>query len=410
MPEKARQDTSDYTDPSDDDSSSSSGGDWSYEEVDEIDPDDSVSATAKQPAAHRTKGSTSHRWSYTGRGSYPGPQQRPHAVPSSVYMEAGAVGPQVSPNPNPYGGFLAPGPQGVNGRAPAPAPYYGNAGYMPPGYFPSHQDPFAGPYWQRPPYEQGKEMMPYQMSNPFAPAQGAGLPLADPIGGKPQLSFKESGKRKERPLTAASSRKSRPDGPAADQGRPGQGSGKSGDDAGVLRLPADVDAVYNSTDARDLTVHLELDLLRDVDEELEDFNQLARMGNFTAAESCFESYLKEHMSTDPSIFVQYAEMLLEKGDYKSLLVLDGNSVFGRRGFPGRKNPEKFECKEPLEMNWMLVRAMALFHSQHKLHKVWGGIKTPLHGLSKTSGIGSTEASFKQSPHTVRYDCTTNLPL
>lgn len=118
------------------------------------------------------------------------------------------------------------------------------------------------------------------------------------------------------------------------------------------------------------------------------------MGNFAAVDSFFESYLKEHINSDPSIFVQYADMLLEKGDLKSLLLLDGDSVFGRRGFAGGKDPEKSESKEPLEMNWMLVRAIALSHSQHELHKVWSDIGTPLHGLSKTSGIGSTEVSFE----------------
>lgn len=389
MGEKDPQDRSAYNEPPPDDSSSSSGRD-AYEEVDldEIDPDDSVSATAKQPCDHRTKPSTSHQRSVPHQHSHQHQHQQPQSVPSSVYMESVAVGPQMAPYP--YYGFLGPGPQGMGGWAPPPAPYYGNAGYMPP-----NQDRFVAPYWQRPPYEEVKEMMPYQMWNPFAPAQSAGPPPAAPVGRKSRRGLKRSRKGKRRSLSVHSlDAESRPGGPPAKQGPPGKGSGKSGDDAAVLRLPADVDGVYNSADARDLTVHLELDLFRDVDEELEEFNRLARMGNFSAADSFFESYLREHMSSDPSIFVQYAEMLLAKEDFKSLLLLDSDSMFGRRGVTDRKHPEKSEYKEPLEMNWLLVRAMALFHSQHELHKVWSGIKKPLQGFSKTSGIGSTEASFK----------------
>jgi hypothetical protein len=173
-------------------------------------------------------------------------------------------------------------------------------------------------------------MMPYQMRNPFAPAQGAGLPPAAPIGKESRPSLTWSRKGKARALSVNSlDAESRPEGPAAGQGRPGEGSGKSADHAAFLRLPADVDAVHNSADARDLTVHLELDLYGDVEEELEEFNQLVRMGNFAAADSFFESYLKGHMSSDPSILIQYAEMLLAKGDFKSLLLLDGDSLFAK---------------------------------------------------------------------------------
>lgn len=367
--------------------SSSSGSEGDYIEVDEIDPEDSVSNTAKQPPTHRTKGSSSHR-DYYGVPSRPqhSQQQQPQSGTSSIDIQPGAVGPQVSSYP--YIGFPGPGPQGMAGWVPPFAPYYGIGGYMPP-----NQDRFATPYWQRPPEEKGKEMIPYQVWNPFAPAQGAGPLPAVPVG-KGRRNRKRSLKKKKKPLSVQPlGAKSRQEGPAADQERPAKGSGKSGNNAAILRLPADVDAVYDSADARDLTVHLELHLFRDIDEELEEFNRLARMGNCAAAESFFESQLKEHMSSDPSIFVQYAEMLLEKGDFKSLLLLDGDSVFGRRRFPGR-NDQKFESKEPLEMNWMLIRAMALFHSQHQLHMVWSGIEKPLNSLSETSGIGSTEASSK----------------
>lgn len=370
------------------DDSSSGGSVDDYEEEEEIDPEDSISNIAKQPPAHRTKDSASHRtyYSISPREQH-SRKQKPQSVPSSLDNQPGGVGSQVFPYP--YNGFLGPGPQGVAGWVPPPAGYYGMAGYMPP-----NQDPVATPYWQRLLDEKGKEMMSYQMWNPFAPAQGAGPPPVVSAGKKDRRDRKRSLQKKQKHRSIQSlGAKPRQKGPAADQGRLVKVSVKSGNDAAILRLPADIDAVYNSVDAKDFTVHLELHLFRDVDEELEDFNRLARMGNCAAAESLFESHLKEHMSSDPSIIVQYAEMLLEKGDFKSLLLLDGDSVFRRRRFPGR-NDQKFESKEPIEMNWMLIRAVALLHTQHQLHMVWSGIEKPLNSLSETTEIGSTEASFK----------------
>lgn len=376
---KDTQDRSVFSHPPIDDISTNSSV-TDYEEKDDIDPDDSISATPKQPPKHHTNRSASHQ------KSVPRQSQQPQPVRSPDYMESGS-----GVSPYPYTGFHGPGQQGIAGWVPPPAPQYPNAGYMSP-----NQDRFVGFNWQHPFYEEGNEMMPYQMWNPFTPlaVHGAGPPAAAPFGGKSSQSRKQHRKGKGKYVSVhLVDAEPLPDGPVVDQGIPAKDPGKSGDGA-VLRLSADVDAVYNSADARDLTVHLEVDLFRDIDDEVEEFNRLARMGNFAEAGSFFESHLKEHTIGDSSMFVQYAEMLLAKGDFKSLLLLDGDAVFGRLVLPARKDPETLESKEPLEMNWMLVRAMALFHSQHERHEVWRGIEKPLHALSKTSDLGSTEASSK----------------
>ncbi|KAG6356074.1 hypothetical protein INS49_015459 [Diaporthe citri] len=299
MGTKNPQDGGAYYELAADDSSSSSSAD-DYEEVDwdEIDPDDSVSATAKQPPDHRTKHRASHQKSVPQQHHHQHRRQQPQSVPSSVYMESGAVGPQVYPYP--YSGFPGPGPQGVAGWAFPPAPYYGNAGYMPP-----NQDRFAAPYWQRRPYEEGKEMMPYQMWNPFAPAQGAGPPPAAPVERKSRRFLKQSRKGKEKPLSV-------------------QGPSRTKD---VLAK--------------------------------------AQGNRETMRPSCDCLPMSTRFITLPT---QETSASISR-DLKSLLLLDGDSVFGRRGFPGRKDPEKSESKEPLEMNWMLVRAMALSHSQNELEKL-----------------------------------------
>lgn len=160
-------------------------------------------------------------------------------------------------------------------------------------------------------------------------------------------------------------------------------------DTSDARVPFDIDAVYNSTNTRDLTIHLDLELTRDIDDEIEEFSRLSRLGNYASAESFFDLNLRAHFST-PSLFVQYADMLLEKGDFKALMLLDESSVFARRD-SGEPQDLRSEI-DKLKMNWKLIRAITLCHSQHKLHTVWDVVKDPFRSIRDTSHIGSTEAS------------------
>lgn len=154
-------------------------------------------------------------------------------------------------------------------------------------------------------------------------------------------------------------------------------------------FPVDIDAIYNSTSTRDLTVHLDLELSQDIDNELEEFSRLSRIGNFASAESFFDLHLRSHLS-NPYLFVQYADMLLEKGDYKALVSIDDSSVFVGRGEDGPHDYE-FEFHQ-LEMNWKLIRAIALCHSQHELHAVREVIEYPCWSVRDMLHVGSTEAS------------------
>lgn len=151
-----------------------------------------------------------------------------------------------------------------------------------------------------------------------------------------------------------------------------------------------VHAIYSSTEARDTTIRLEMDLLTDVDDELEEFNRLTRTGNFALAKSFFDTNLRAHVSREnPSIFVQYAEMLLEKGDFRSLLRMDGRTVFSGESTSLDDSP-----KQRLELNWKLIRAVALCSSQHDLRTVWEGISRPLKVSADVWRANSTEVSSK----------------
>lgn len=154
-------------------------------------------------------------------------------------------------------------------------------------------------------------------------------------------------------------------------------------------VPVDIDAVYNSADTRNLTAHLDLELSQDIEDELEEFSRLSRIGNFASAESFFDLHLRSHLS-NPSLFVQYADMLLKKGDFKALMSVDDSSIFVTRD-EGGPHDYGFEFHQ-LEMNWKLIRAITLCYSQHKLHTVREVIQGPFRSVRNTLHIGSTEAS------------------
>lgn len=165
----------------------------------------------------------------------------------------------------------------------------------------------------------------------------------------------------------------------------------SKDSSAILGTPTLFDAVYYSVETRDHTVHLELDLVEDFDEELEEFNRLVRIGSFSIAKAFFDLHLKAHIS-DPYVFVQYAEMLLEKGDFQSLSAMNGSSIFDGHDSLGNSYTT-FGSKQRLELNWKLIRALAMCCSQHELQVVWKGLDNLPAQISQYACYdGSTEAS------------------
>ena len=77
--------------------------------------------------------------------------------------------------------------------------------------------------------------------------------------------------------------------------------------------------VWDISRTKDVTMHLELDATEDLEPDLDDFCRLARLGNFQQAKQFFRDNLEQHID-DPYIFVQYAQMLMEMGDYHSFKV------------------------------------------------------------------------------------------
>lgn len=95
------------------------------------------------------------------------------------------------------------------------------------------------------------------------------------------------------------------------------------------RTPVSVSAIhafFNGNDPRDITVHFDLPVIDDIEVELEEFAILRRLGNFKAAKSYFKEKLGDYRKV-PYVFVQYAQMLLDSGDFEALSRLRPEVVF-----------------------------------------------------------------------------------
>jgi len=157
------------------------------------------------------------------------------------------------------------------------------------------------------------------------------------------------------------------------------------------------ETVYNSVDARDVTVHLELDVTEDFDEELEEFNRLGRLGDFRGAKKFFDKSLRSHVN-NPAVFVQYAEMLLEMGDYRSISRLNADQVFS----PVRHSTSKSNLRlRKLHLNWKLVQAVTLSCTQHELSPIWNELGPPVDSIfPMRKDVDSTDVSFFSDPTTI----------
>ncbi|KAK5659629.1 hypothetical protein OQA88_833 [Cercophora sp. LCS_1] len=148
------------------------------------------------------------------------------------------------------------------------------------------------------------------------------------------------------------------------------------------------ETTYASSDTKDVTIHLEADVFVDIDDELEILNRLMRIGNFRGALAFFDEHLKDHRN-NPLAFVQYAEVLLEMEDYKSLLALDASRVHFREN-DGNDTIDKSDW-QTLENEWMVLRAFAMSYAQEKkepiLQHAAAALRAILPGTESLSSTG-----------------------
>lgn len=94
-----------------------------------------------------------------------------------------------------------------------------------------------------------------------------------------------------------------------------------------------IHAVFNGNNPHNVTVHLSLPVVDDIETELEEFSILRRLGDFKAARSYFKEKLGDYRKV-PYVFVQYAQMLLDAEDFKALSKLRPEAVFRRECLQG----------------------------------------------------------------------------
>lgn len=153
--------------------------------------------------------------------------------------------------------------------------------------------------------------------------------------------------------------------------------------------PVDFSSIHNTSQPQDFTVHIDFEVSIDLDDDLEGFSALVRRGNFRKAVSFFSEHLMAYIS-DPWVFVQYADMLLRMGDFKSINQLNPGPVFQPRF--SSSDSDKLEALNTLQMNWKLIKAVALAFSRRELEPILEelrGVKVP---IPFSKNIGSTEVS------------------
>ncbi len=127
-----------------------------------------------------------------------------------------------------------------------------------------------------------------------------------------------------------------------------------------------VDIVCDPSQAsRDLTIRLELEVEADWDSELEGFCRLWRLGRFKEAKQHFKAQL-QHLSTIPYLWVEYANMLLSAGDYKSFQEMPD---LPELWYPGPKGGPLENERWVLKANYDFLRLMERSPSHRLIQSV-----------------------------------------
>ena len=148
-----------------------------------------------------------------------------------------------------------------------------------------------------------------------------------------------------------------------------------------------------SEPAKDVIFKLSLPIKEDFEPILEEFCRLRRLGRFKDAKELFGSKL-EHLGAVPYVLVQYGEMLLASGDYKSF-----RSLQHWEKYPSSESEDEETIKDPcldkLEGNfWLLDFLAKVPHSQPTPEgDIFQAITNIVGKLSFEPDMGSTEVRW-----------------
>lgn len=200
-----------------------------------------------------------------------------------------------------------------------------------------------------------------------------------------------------------------------DSSRPQAGveTGTSGD-ANIQSNPfpgrEEFDFVYTSADietTQRVKARIEYPLVEDLDDELEELERFTRMGNFRAAKAFFSQHLKRHIE-NPVVFILYAELLLEIGDYNSIIQLEDIAQTAvRNPWDALEDDDSAACspRTKLYLNWKLIHLIACGRNKHAVnsvlvdHRVLVDPQGPWLSILRSEPFDSTQVITSQAPLT-----------
>ncbi|KAK7930966.1 hypothetical protein PG985_001678 [Apiospora marii] len=145
--------------------------------------------------------------------------------------------------------------------------------------------------------------------------------------------------------------------------------------------------LWNGSTNTDLTLHLELEVVEDLDTLLEEFSRLCMLGCFTACKQFVRDNLANHLFL-PYVRIQLAEMMLRQGDYTSMVDL------------GYQNPPHQPADEHQRLLDDYLALMTLLAENHDpktgrfaYHGIMSQVLEDLSRRSQSDEMGSTETNM-----------------
>ncbi|KAI1103136.1 hypothetical protein F4804DRAFT_311149 [Jackrogersella minutella] len=155
-----------------------------------------------------------------------------------------------------------------------------------------------------------------------------------------------------------------------------------------------INGIWDPSQATDITVHLRMSVQEDIDECLEEFYRLQRLGNFVLARQFFTRNLQDHLER-PQVLFGFAEMLLEQGDYKTLSKIGDDTL--RNAY---NNLVDSGDRILLAIYWELIRVFTAHHNPgmsgvlSRKHDVVDRAIKKLHETIDANGISVTSTEIK----------------
>lgn len=159
------------------------------------------------------------------------------------------------------------------------------------------------------------------------------------------------------------------------------------------------DFAYRLANASDMVIDRSrhrYELAEDLDDELEEFGRLTRTGNFRAAKAYFTHHLKRHIE-NPLVFILYAELLLEIGDYQSIIQLEdiAHTAIPRHSgtvhIPLEDDDETASSPyTKLYLNWKLIHLIAWGHNKRDASRIRVDLEEPWISVLQSEAFDSTQ--------------------